>query len=124
MVLTCGMCISTVFQLAHVVEKTAMVDEPMGDSVGFVPTENAIHQVSTTANFATQSRVISWFVGGLNYQIEHHLFPKISHVHYPKLRNIVLATCKELHIEYHEYKSTWKAFCSHMRYVNHMGRGC
>ena len=45
------------------------------------------------------SKVVSWFVGGLNYQIEHHLFPKVSHVHYPEISKIVMAKCKELGYE-------------------------
>ena len=50
--------------------------------------EWAIHQLKTTANFATKSRIATWFMGGLNYQVEHHLFPKISHIHYPKINKI------------------------------------
>lgn len=121
MVLTCGMFISTVFQLAHVVEKTQMIAEPPGEKVGIVPTENAIHQMRTTADFAADNKIVSWIVGGLNFQVEHHLFPRISHVHYPELRKIVMSVSKDLNVEYHEYKKMWDAFCSHLRYAQKMG---
>ena len=73
-----GFVISIVFQLAHTVEHT---DFPLpNEDTGKIENEWAIHQVATTANFATGNKLISWLVGGLNFQIEHHLFPKISHV--------------------------------------------
>jgi linoleoyl-CoA desaturase len=84
--------------------------------------EWAIHQLKTTANFATNNKVISWFVGGLNFQIEHHLFPKISHVHYPAISKIIKKACQEYGVEYVEYKRMRQAVVSHIAYLKQMGR--
>jgi len=68
-----------------------------------------------------KNKLISWFVGGLNYQIEHHLYPRISHVHYPKISKIVQDTCEELGIEYHAFPTFWQAFVSHMKFLKRLG---
>ena len=81
---TMGLTLALVFQLAHVVEDAEFVFAP-GIEPQKIEEEWAIHQVRTTANFAPRNKLISWFVGGLNFQIEHHLFPKVSHVHYPAI---------------------------------------
>jgi linoleoyl-CoA desaturase len=115
-----GFILSIVFQLAHTVEHTHF---PMPDEVtGRVEDEWAIHQVKTTANFATSNRLVSWLVGGLNFQVEHHLFPKISHVHYPVINKIVKQTCKEYGVEYIEYPTVTKAIRSHINYLKEMGK--
>jgi linoleoyl-CoA desaturase len=67
------------------------------------------------------SKVISWFTGGLNYQIEHHLFPKVSHVHYPAISQIVKSTAKEFGIQYHEYRTFFSAVASHYAHLRTMG---
>jgi linoleoyl-CoA desaturase len=84
--------------------------------------EWAIHQVKTTANFATNNRIICWCVGGLNFQVEHHLFPKISHIHYPRINKIVKQTCEDFGVEYIEYPTMGKAIRSHINYLREMGR--
>jgi linoleoyl-CoA desaturase len=84
--------------------------------------EWAIHQLKTTANFATKSRIISWFVGGLNFQIEHHLFPKISHIHYPVISKIIKQACQEYNVEYVEYPHMYQAVFSHVAFLKQMGR--
>jgi len=115
-----GFILSIVFQLAHTVEHTHF---PMPDEeTGRMADEWAIHQIKTTANFATHNRFVSWFVGGLNFQVEHHLFPKISHVHYPRINKIVKETCKEYGVEYIEYPSVRKAIKSHINYLKEMGK--
>ena len=86
--ITLGLTLALVFQLAHVVEDAEFVFAP-GIEPQKIEEEWAIHQVRTTANFAPRNKLISWFVGGLNFQIEHHLFPKVSHVHYPAIAHIV-----------------------------------
>jgi linoleoyl-CoA desaturase len=102
MTLVAGFILSIVFQLAHTVEHTHF---PMPNEIsGKMEDEWAIHQIKTTANFATRNSVVSWFVGGLNFQIEHHLFPKISHIHYPQISKIIRQACKEYNITYVEYK--------------------
>jgi linoleoyl-CoA desaturase len=86
--------------------------------------EWAVHQISTTANFATKSKLVSWFLGGLNFQVEHHLFPGISHVHYPQINKLVKETCKEFNIAYLEHRTMAKAFFSHLVSYPETGQGC
>lgn len=115
----CGLVIAVVFQLAHVVSD---VEFPEPDEKGKIATEWAVHQVATTANFSTSSKPVSFFMGGLNFQVEHHLFPKISHIHYPALNKIIRETCEEFNIKYVEYSSVWQALQSHVRYLHQMSR--
>jgi len=116
-----GLVLSLVFQLAHTVEHTSF---PAADpSTGKMEDEWAIHQLKTTANFATKNKVVSWLVGGLNFQIEHHLFPKISHVHYPAISKIIRQTCQEYGITYIEYPRVHLAIASHVAFLRQMGRG-
>jgi linoleoyl-CoA desaturase len=122
LVFTCvaGLVLSLVFQLAHTVEHTSF---PVADiTTGKMENEWAIHQIKTTANFATHNKLISWLVGGLNFQIEHHLFPKISHVHYPELSKIIRQACQEYGIEYIEYPKMRYAVASHVAFLKQMGR--
>ena len=115
-----GFVISIVFQLAHTVEHT---DFPVADVMtGKIENEWAIHQVNTTANFATRNKVVSWLVGGLNFQIEHHLFPKISHVHYPAISKIIRQACDDHGIRYVEYPRMHQAIASHLHFLKQMGQ--
>ncbi len=116
---TMGFALGIVFQLAHVVESTHFVE---GYEDTKIDEEWAVHQVVTTANFARKSSIINWYVGGLNYQIEHHLFPKMSHVHYPKISQIVIDTCKEFGIQYNDYPTMWSAVKSHFRLMKEFGK--
>lgn len=116
-----GLVLSLVFQLAHTVEHTAF---PVADvETGRMENEWAVHQIKTTANFATNNKVICWLVGGLNFQIEHHLFPKISHIHYPEISKIIRQACREYGIEYIEYPKMRYAVASHVAFLKQMGRG-
>jgi linoleoyl-CoA desaturase len=115
----CGLFISIVFQLAHVVEGT-LFPAP-NDQTNKIEQEWAIHQVSTTANFSTKNKFLSWLLGGLNFQVEHHLFPKVSHVHYPAINKLVKETCREFNIRYLEYPSVSKAFRSHLAHIKKLG---
>jgi linoleoyl-CoA desaturase len=118
--LVAGFILSIVFQLAHTVEHTHF---PVPhEETGKLEDEWAIHQLKTTANFAPKSKLISWFVGGLNFQVEHHLFPKISHVHYPELRKIIKEACQEFNVPYVEYKKMRHAVISHVLFLKQMGR--
>ena len=99
-----GLTLALVFQLAHVVEDAEFVFAP-GIEPQKIEDEWAIHQVKTTANFAPRNKLISWFVGGLNYQIEHHLFPKVSHVHYPAIARIVKDVCDKHQVHYNEFQN-------------------
>lgn len=111
----CGLFISIVFQLAHVVEDTDFPTESK------IVKEWAVHQVVTTSNFGTKSKFLFWLLGGLNFQVEHHLFPRVSHIHYPQISRIVKETCREFGIAYHEYTSMARAFVSHLIYLRKMG---
>jgi linoleoyl-CoA desaturase len=115
-----GFVLSIVFQLAHTVEHTHF---PLPDkATNKMEDEWAIHQIKTTANFATRNPVISWLVGGLNFQIEHHLFPKISHVHYPAISKIIQKACEEYGIRYIEYRKLRYAVASHVAFLRQMGK--
>ena len=113
-----GLILSVVFQLAHTVEETAF-PTPMENND--IENEWAIHQIQTTANFATRNKLICWLVGGLNFQIEHHLFPKISHIHYPAISKIIKKTCDEFNVKYIEYKHMRDAVVSHTLHLKRMG---
>jgi linoleoyl-CoA desaturase len=119
MTMFAGFVLSIVFQLAHTVEHT---DFPVVDDENKLPDEFAAHQIKTTANFATKNKLISWLVGGLNFQIEHHLFPKISHVHYPAISEIVKNVCAEFHLQYIEYPTMRRAVLAHVHFLRDMGR--
>lgn len=120
MSLVTGFVLSIVFQLAHTVEPTQF---PLPeDASGKMKDEWAIHQIKTTANFATKNKLVSWLVGGLNFQIEHHLFPKISHVHYPAISKIIKKACIEYGITYIEFRKVRYAVASHVAYLRQLGR--
>jgi linoleoyl-CoA desaturase len=110
-----GMVLSTVFQLAHVVEEAEFTDRHLSEHK--IEDEWAVHQVKTTTNFCTKNKWMTWYVGGLNFQVVHHLFPKISHVHYPALNKIVVETCAEHQVTYHEFPSFLSALRSHMNHL-------
>jgi linoleoyl-CoA desaturase len=112
-----GIIFSVVFQLAHTVD---VVEHPSHRD-GPQRAEWVVHQIRTTANFATRSRFLRVALGGLNFQREHHLFPKISHVHYPALAKVVKEVCDEYKITYCENATVIQALRSHYRFVKQMG---
>jgi linoleoyl-CoA desaturase len=116
-----GLILSLVFQLAHVVENTEFEHVAL-DATKHMETAWAEFQMRTTANFAMGNKVISWFVGGLNYQIEHHLFPRISHVHYPAISKIVMEKAKEFNLPYNKYDTMSEAVASHFRVMKQLGK--
>lgn len=117
--LVLGMTLSIVFQLAHAVEE-ADFPLPKPDS-GRIENDWAIHQVETTVDFSRRSRVAAWLLGGLNFQIEHHLFPRICHVNYPAISKMVEETCREFGVRYREHSSFWAGLVSHFRWLRRMG---
>jgi linoleoyl-CoA desaturase len=117
--MSAGFVLSIIFQLAHTVSDTHF-PQPEQPS-NRIEDEWAVHQLKTTANFATKNKVLSWFTGGLNFQIEHHLFPKISHIHYPEISNIIRNACEEFGIKYIEYSKMRLAVASHLSYLKHVG---
>jgi len=115
---TAGMILSVVFQLAHVVPKTEM---PLPDKEGNLEHTWAIHQLYTTSNFAPTNKIVSWYTGGLNHQVEHHIFPHISHIHYGKIAKIVKDTANEFNLPYNEYKTFRKALIEHFNQLKTLG---
>ena len=116
-----GFILAIVFQLAHVVESTEFAHIEPGETIK-LEEQWAIHQIKTTANFAPRNKIISWYVGGLNFQVEHHLFPRISHIHYPAINRIVRQTCADFGISYNEYPTMARAIISHFRMMRELGR--
>lgn len=115
-----GFVISVVFQLAHIVQDASF---HLPDNLSFkIDTEWAVHQIQTTADFATKSKIVSWFTGGLNFQVEHHLFPRISHIHYPKISQLVKETCEQFDITYMEFPTLLSAVKSHVLHLKQVGQ--
>ncbi len=116
----CGQLLALIFQCAHVLEET---DFFVPSETGSMENSWAVHQMKTTANFANGSKWFSWFVGGLNYQIEHHLFPHICHVHYKDIAGIVKSTAQEYNVPYNEHKTFAGALKSHFSILHKLGVG-
>jgi linoleoyl-CoA desaturase len=113
-----GFVLSTVFQLAHVVEGASF---PLPNEKGEIENEWAIHQMETTADFAHENKLLTWYAGGLTHQIEHHVFPDICHIHYPKIANIVRNTAEEFGVPYHYNKGYFSALRSHVKVLKQFG---
>ena len=114
-----GATLTIIFQLAHTVEETS---HPMPNESGIIENDWAIHQLNTTVNFSRKNRLLSWYVGGLNFQVEHHLFPRISHIHYPQISKIVKATCEEYNVPYLEQETFGSALKSHINFLQQLGK--
>jgi linoleoyl-CoA desaturase len=118
--LTVGLIMGVVFQLAHINGDVAFPN-PVG-SPQHIENEWAVHQVETTADFAPHNWLLNFYIGGLNYQIEHHLLPHICHLNYPRLAPIVRATCEEFGIHYQCYNTWREAFACHLRELRLLGQ--
>jgi len=114
-----GLVLSVVFQLAHTVEEAHFPAPQSGTERMSAPW--AVHQVECTVDFARNDRFVSWLVGGLNFQIEHHLFPTLSHVNYPAIAGVVESTCREFGVPYAENPTFGAAVASHFRWLKRMG---
>ncbi|MEX2512591.1 MAG: acyl-CoA desaturase [Cyclobacteriaceae bacterium] len=114
-----GLVLTLVFQLAHSLEETTFPVPSI--ETNCLEDEWMVHQIKTTANFAPGHKILTWFLGGLNYQIEHHLFPRISHIHYPAISKIVKQICSEYNITYLEHQRLRRAFLSHFRHLRMLG---
>lgn len=114
-----GFILAVIFQPAHIIEGNEF---PVPDASGNVENNWSVHQLMTTCNFAQNNRLLSWYVGGLNYQVEHHLFPNVCHVHYRKISKIVKATAEEFGIPYRSYPSFRSALRYHGRMLYTLGR--
>ncbi len=114
-----GLILGAIFQPAHVVPETEF---PVPDKDLSIENNWAIHQLETTTNYAPKSIFLYWYVGGLNYQIEHHLFPNICHVHYKKISKIVKETAKEYGIPYYSHPTFFSALSGHTKMLKQLGR--
>ena len=117
--LVAGTIMSVVFQMAHVVEGPG---QAVPGSDGKITDSLIVHQLKSTADFSKGNKWISWYVGGLNFQVEHHLFPKVCHVHYPAIARIVEATTYEFNVPYYVYKSFGEALKAHTHTLKRLGR--
>lgn len=117
-VFTLGLTLASVFQLAHVVEEA---DFPLPGE-GDITEDWGAHQMNTTVDFGRENRLLTWYLGGLNFQVEHHLFPQICHLHYPELSRIVEKVAAEHGIRYRHNKTFRSALASHFRYVRRLGK--
>ena len=111
--------LSTVFQLAHVVEGTL---QPMPNGEGLIENQWHVHELLTTSDFARNNKLLTWYVGGLNFQIEHHLFPNICHIHYKQIAPIVEKTAKEYGLKYNLKPSFRNAIVSHIKRLKALGK--
>jgi linoleoyl-CoA desaturase len=116
-----GSMLAFIFQPAHVIEETEFV-KPDSYKVENPEESWAVHQMKTTANFENWNPIFTWYVGGLNYQIEHHLFPDISHIHYPKISKIVKKVADKHGVPYHYHKMWFGAIASHLKMLNNLGK--
>jgi len=117
--LVMGMVLSVVFQLAHCVEESEF---PMPrEDTGTMENAWAIHQAETTVDFARRSRIVAWLLGGLNFQIEHHLFPRICHINYAAMSPVVEQACRDFGVRYTEHRTFRAGLVSHGRWLRRMG---
>jgi linoleoyl-CoA desaturase len=116
---TAGLILGIVFQLAHLVEGMAF---PTPDANGKLAQGWVEHELATTCNFATGNRLLTWYVGGLNHQIEHHLFPRVCSVHYPAIQPLVIEAARRHGLTYHHKPTVGAAIVSHYRFLKRMGR--
>ncbi|MFT4523192.1 MAG: linoleoyl-CoA desaturase [Bacteroidia bacterium] len=115
-----GLILAAIFQPAHVMPNTAF---PLPSDQGDMENKWAIHQLLTTVNYAPNSRIFSWYVGGLNYQVEHHLFPNVCHVHYKKISEIIKKTAEEFNLPYYSEPTFLSAIQQHTKFLKSLGQG-
>ena len=114
-----GLTLGIIFQPAHVIPTS---DFPVPNKSGNIESDWAVSQLMNTANFAPKSTWFSWYVGGLNFQVEHHLFPNICHVHYSKISHIVRETAFEYNLPYYSYKTFADALFEHGKMLHRLGK--
>ena len=115
----CGLILTAIFQTAHVMPTSKF---PKPDQNNTIENNWAIHQLLTTTDYSPKNRLFSWFIGGLNYQIEHHLFPNISHVHYKHIALVVKDTAHEYHLPYYVHANFFLALRNHAKMLKSLGR--
>jgi linoleoyl-CoA desaturase len=115
---TAGIILGIIFQLAHVVKET---EHPTENEEGNIENAWMIHQMETTSNFAHNNKLLCWYIGGLNYQIEHHLFPQICSIHYPKISSIVREKAEKYDVPYNYHETLGIAVKSHYETLKEFG---
>lgn len=118
--LTAGIILGVIFQLAHVVEGT---DHPAPNAEGVIENAWTVHEMETSSDFAQKNKVLSWYIGGLNFQIEHHLFPKVCSIHYPAISAIVRELAEKYHVRYNYQPTLLSAIRSHYLTLKKFGKG-
>ncbi len=114
-----GLILSAIFQTAHVMPTSVY---PMPNEEGNLENNWAIHQLMTTTDYAPKSRIFSWLIGGLNYQVEHHLFPNVSHVHYKKISKMVKETAQKYNLPYYVQGNFFMTVYVHFKMLKMLGR--
>ena len=114
-----GWVLAVIFSLAHVVDKFDMSNHDKFN--GTSEDEWTVHQIHNTFDFAVKNKLLTWYCGGLNYQVIHHLFPNVSHAHYPKLYEIVKETARKHGVNYQEFATFREAFVSHLTFLKKLG---
>ncbi|MFC4722172.1 fatty acid desaturase family protein [Geojedonia litorea] len=114
-----GLLVSIVFQIAHIMPTNSF---PLPNEKGMIKANWHQHQLATTTNFGPKSKLLFWLVGGLNYQIEHHLLPDVCHIHYKNITGIVGETAKEFGMPYHVKKSVYHAILDHVKMLRWLGQ--
>jgi linoleoyl-CoA desaturase len=117
-----GLALSCIFQPAHIMESSGFAEPVMVDEKKMMEDSWAEHEIANTTNFAPRNKLLSWFIGGLNFQIEHHLFTNICHVHYPRIVPIVKETTIEFGIPYNEQPTFFKALRQHVKMLELLGK--
>ncbi|PSL29161.1 fatty acid desaturase family protein [Chitinophaga ginsengisoli] len=120
---TAGLILSCIFQPSHIVETSGFAAPLQEKMANHMENSWVTHELDNTTNFAPRNLFLSWFAGGLNFQIEHHLFTNICHVHYRKLAPIVKETANEFGLVYHEHRTFLKAMWAHMVMLRKLGKG-
>ena len=113
-----GLLLAMIFQPAHIMEDHDFIE----GGLKVIPESYESHQLKTTSNFAPSNKILTWFCGGLNYQVEHHIFPSVSHIHYPALSKIVEKTAHEHGLPYRSVPSFGKALAIHQRTMKKLGQ--
>ncbi len=115
----CGFILAIIFQTAHIMPEVSF---PMPNDEGAIPTSWPVHELFTTTNYAPKSRIFSWFIGGLNYQVEHHLLSDVCHIHYKNLAPIVRSTAAEFGLPYYSQRTFLDALGQHQVMLKELGR--
>jgi linoleoyl-CoA desaturase len=107
---TAGYLLAFNFMAPHNFEETHYTVPPGEDNISW-----SAHQLYTTANFSTWNKPLEYFIGGLNFQIEHHLFPQICSIHYPDISPIVKAVAFKYNLPYYEKRNFLSLVSSHFK---------